>query len=175
MPPGEPRSMPTVPDFSPARNASDQTLSSLVAKCGCLGGVTFAAFYVAYGIAFEAFVIPQFVPPGTPRLSYGQQAVMIMMPLAALLGAGFGTSIAFGLRTVWWLAGASVSVASVVIGAAVAGLWKYSFGRYGADPSDWILYFPLLMASLAGFLFGMALTVFAVATVIRRRFGQCDR
>jgi hypothetical protein len=160
--------MQMVPNHSSARNASEKTYSLPIPECAFIAGGVEAAFYIAFGLAFDVFIEPTLVPAGTPRLSTGQQFGMMIF-LAALLGAGAGASIAFAFRSSWWCAGASVSIAGLVIAAVSAGLWTDKVNRYGADPSDDGLYFPLLVASLPHLLFGMALTFLAVVLAIRRR------
>lgn len=103
---------------------------------------TIGAFsYACYAIAYEVFVMPTLRPPGTPGLSYGQQAGLLMMPLAAFLGCSGGA--AFEVRR-WWASAASISFPAIVA-ASVSALWKSSLDAYGPDPSDFVLYRPLLV------------------------------
>ncbi|WP_010587894.1 hypothetical protein [Schlesneria paludicola] len=139
--------------FSSERLASDITISAII------GGGIGAACYVFYGLLFEQFVMPKLRPPEAPFLSYGQQCGMISTPLAAFLGVGVGVSIALLRR--WGLLVASVITIPIplLVAFAATKLWESNFRRYGADPSDWILYTPLLVGSAICFAWNIAIAV----------------
>jgi hypothetical protein len=161
--------MKTKLDPSRALDATGRTILAVLAGV-FIGGFAAPVVYTLYGMAFESLVIPRLIQPGTPRLSYGQPAMLIMTPLATLLGAGLGASIGFALRTRWWWAATCASVTSSFIGVIVCGLRNDSFSRYGADPSDWILYVPLQIASLVGLSLGLLMVFLAVFCARRHRF-----
>ena len=149
--------------FGFERLAPDITTSVII------GGGIGAACFISYGMFFESFVMPKLRPPEAPFLSYGQQAFMISMPLAAFLGAGVGASIAL-VR--WW----GLLVASLItipipllVAFAVTKLWESSFRRYGADPSDWILYTPLLAGSAICFVWNFEIAIIGCLCLFLRR------
>lgn len=112
-----------------------------------VGALIGAGAYVGYGILFDLIVMPALVQPGAASLSYGQLWFMVSMPLAALLGAGVGASIAFMRRWNGLVAGLLTVPVPLFVGFATTSLWDSSIRRYGSDPSDGILYTPLLVGS----------------------------
>lgn len=121
----------------PMRSIEDAMIPMLIA------GAVSAGCYLCYTLSFESLVMPTLRPPGTPVLSYGQQFGIVMLPLAALLGCSAGASFAV-MR--WWATIAALAFPAL-IAVFVTMLWKSSFTCYGADPSDWVLYVPLLVGS----------------------------
>ena len=98
-----------------------------------------SACYLAYGLLFEQFFMPALRRPGEPMLSYGQQAGLMMLP-AAILGT------AIGLVLLWrtWIARGIAVVAPLLVAKGVNSLWNESLAQYGPDPSDQVLYVPIL-------------------------------
>ena len=125
---------------------------------------------LVYGLTFEKFVKPMLAPHS---ITYGQQSGA-MLVLSGFLGAIAGMSVALALKSSWWLAGMYSCLAACLGAGFVAYLWNSSLARHGPDTSDWILYVPPLVASLACCLLGFALIVVAVATSIRSRWNRAS-
>ena len=124
-----------------------------------IGGMIGAACYNLYASLFERFVMPTLITPETPILTYGQQCFMISMPLAAFLGVGVGTSIAL-LRRMGLLAASVITIPiPLLVAFAADKLWEASCSQHGANPSDLILYTPLLLGSAICFAWNIALFV----------------
>lgn len=124
-----------------------------------IGGMIGAACYTLYALLFERFVMPTLVTPETPILTYGQQCFMISMPLAAFLGVGVGTSIALHRRLGLLAASVITIPIPLLVAFAADKLWEASCSQHGANPSDLILYTPLLLGSAICFAWNIALFV----------------
>lgn len=113
---------------------------NFIMVCGALGGVC----YVGYAMIMDLLILPPSGAPGGPGLTYGAQAMMIIYPLAILLGSSIGASFAI---TRWWVTVIALA-APGLIAHYCSGLWREQQARYGADPSDLIVFVPLLTASV---------------------------
>lgn len=85
-----------------------------------------------------------------------------MLPLAACLGASVGTStilVRLRLRAI-------AMATPVMVAVFVTLLWRSSLIQHGADPSDWILYVPLLVGSAICFPVNIVMTVISRRRVI---------
>lgn len=142
-----------------------------------IGGVVGAAAYLGYGFLFELIAKPSLVQPGAVSLSYGQQCFMISMPLAALLGAGVGASVAFMRRWGGLVASLLTVTVPLFVAFAVTSLWELSFQHYGADPSDGILYTPLLVGSGLCFAWSIAIAILGSIRlfVVRNEHQPCHK
>lgn len=121
-----------------SRNGTiDQVFTRLLPAAG-IG----SACYLAYGLLFEQFFMPALRRPGEPMLSYGQQAGLMMLP-AGILG------MAIGLVLLWrtWIARGIAIAAPFLIAKGVNSLWNESLAQYGPDPSDQVLYVPILVGA----------------------------
>ena len=108
-----------------------------------LGGFIGFAGYIAAALLLEA-------RDGVsgPRLSYGQQAGLISLPICTMIGAaiGFGVSLSLARRYLFsivlllfvWLCGCGI----------VNSMWNDQIARYGRDPSEVVLYYPPLAFSI---------------------------
>jgi hypothetical protein len=117
-------------------------------KAALIGAGIAAAIHVVYGLAFEVLVMPSLLQPGTPQLSYGQEAGFMAF-CAAGLGGSVGFSVALCKHSHCMLGlGFALGSATVTVGF-VAHLWSDSHSRYGPDPSDNIVFVPLFVGSVA--------------------------
>jgi hypothetical protein len=101
-----------------------------------------------------------------PRLSYGQQAGLISLPICTIIGAaiGLGVSLAFAgrylvaivLLILMWLSSWRI----------MNSMWSDQILRYGRDPSEAVLYFPPIAFSFLALL--VALIIGSVAGAQRR-------
>lgn len=101
-----------------------------------------------------------------PRLSYGQQAVLISWPICTIIGAaiGLGFSLAFAGRY-------SVAIVLLILTwlsswGLVNSMWSDQIVRYGRDPSEAVLFYPPIAFSFLALL--VALTIGSVVAVRRR-------
>ncbi len=159
-PPGT-TSIPRLPIREPVRRDIRDTLV-FAEMSAIIGGIAGYAVSTAVGIAIEVFVTPHLVAPGTPQLSYGQQAVFIIAPLAGVLGASVGVSIACR-HYFWGLLSAGICAAvSAFVAEAVFSMWLSDLARYGEDPCYIVLYFPLGVACVFVFVMGSCCSVIAI-------------
>lgn len=61
------------------------------------------------------------------------------------LGCSVGASL---VSRRWWLTSIAILFPALVA-IAVTGGWSSNFAAYGADPSDWIVFAPVLVGSIA--------------------------
>ena len=128
-----------------------------------MGSVAASAFlvvvcYWCFADVLERVVLPLVLPP-QPHLSYGQQIVLVMGPIAAVLGATLGLC-ASPARRFGTLGRAKITMIVGFLGAAMIGaLWHSQVARYGRDRSELILYAPLLFVSLLLIMLGLLLMV----------------
>lgn len=113
--------------------------------CAVGGAVLGGAGYVCYALMFEKLMMPRLVAPGEPTLSYGQQSVMIVLPLAVILGGSLGMFVFWALRGKFVLAVMLPLLVSALVATLDNALWATSIKRYGESPTDLVLYFPLLV------------------------------
>jgi len=132
-------------------------LGVYAAVLGLFAGV---GSYLLYVSLFEGLVMPSLVPPGGSSLSYGQEFAFIMTPLAGILGAGLGISAAFAIHGRRLIGAAVASVSALWVARVVTVFWMESHSSYAFDPSDWILYVPLLIAAAISLLIVIVLSIF---------------
>ena len=133
--------------FAEPSRLSFDTLCLLCTLAAMSGAVVGAVSFVVYGLIFEQFVMPQLRVPGEPMRSYGQLFGLIMLPLGMLLGASAGVSLALA-RWRNCLTGAAFNVAiPFLVSFTALQLWRSSLAEYGPNPSDWVMFVPLLLAS----------------------------
>lgn len=103
-----------------------------------------AALHMFYGLAYELVVLSPQTTVGSVRLSYGQQAMCTTF-FAAQLGALTGVT-AFLCWKGRWLLGVALSIAGTLsMLLLMISLWRNSVANYGPDPSDHIVYEPLVV------------------------------
>ncbi len=107
-----------------------------------IGGAIGGASYVCYATLFDLLVMPSLRIPGAPMWSYGQQCG-VMMVVAFYVGCSVGLSLV--VRR-WWLTLIAILFPALVV-IAISRLWSSSFAVYGADPSDWIVFVPVVVGS----------------------------
>lgn len=109
------------------------------------GGVLGFGGYIAASSLFEVESTKS-----EPILSYGQQAMLISLPISTLIGVGIGVSLAF-----CFVCHRAVSATLLLMVAAIGysitrSLWTSQIAEYGRDPSEAVLYHPLAaMCALA--------------------------
>lgn len=105
------------------------------------GFVAFGAATMAYGLAFETYLMPK---PG-PSLSYGQQAAVSCL-LVSALGAVAGLIVVVARFPMGWGALAAPLAGAALLAWAAVSWWQESVAEYGPDPSDSIVFVPMLGA-----------------------------
>ena len=125
-----------------------------VVLAGFFGAFASGGAYALYGLAYEHFVMP------STAMAYGQQAGA-MAVVAGCLGACVGISLV--VACCGWVLRASVLniAASVAVALLVGLLWMDSNRRYGADPSDNLVFLPTMFIAFVTFILGAVLAVFA--------------
>jgi hypothetical protein len=129
-----------------------------------IGGAIGGASYVCYATLFEQFVMPSLRTPGAPMLSYGQQCG-VMMVVAFYVGCSIGLSL---VARRWWLTLIAI-LFPVFIVLAISNLWSSNFAVYGADPSDWIVFVPVVVGSVLCVPLNIVLSIVGYSRRARRR------
>ena len=129
------------------------------------GSIAGGTVYFCYSLMFDALVLPILIPPGAPVLSYGQEWGMIMLPLSVMLGLSAGAGLFFSLRRRVVFSG--LAPLAVSVAAMVSGMWHINFQRYGNDPTDLVLFFPLLVGCMTVGVFGVWLPMWAAVGQFR--------
>ena len=101
-----------------------------------------------------------------PVLSHGQQAILISLPISTLIGVGIGFSLAFCC-----VRNRAASVMLLLTVASIGylitrSLWNSQIADYGRDPSEAVLYHPLVAMCGLAVMIAIALVTFPL---IRRR------
>ena len=125
---------------------------------GAVGGVVGGVCYTIFALAYDAFVIVPARIPGAPMLSYGQQCGY-MMVVAVFLGACATSSLLLALRWNCFAGAALGLLAGLAVVSHVEDLWNDSNSRYGVDPSDGVLYPPLMAAAVLVIAVGVVLGI----------------
>lgn len=125
-----------------------------------LGTMAGSAIYVVCALAIESFFMPS---RGGPTMSYGQYAGLICIPSGAVIGAASGLALAFAwIRR--WLASLSLLLMVALGGAAaVLRMWNQQIAEYGRDPSEMVLFYPLLALCAMAAIGSIAIAAIAVA------------
>jgi hypothetical protein len=129
-----------------------------------LGGILGFAGYIAASLLLE-------VQPtqSEPVLSHGQQAILISLPISTLIGVGIGASLAF-----CFVCHRAVSALLLLIVASIGysvtrSLWNSQIDDYGRDPSEAVLYHPLV--AMCGLAVLIAFALIAFPLIRMRRSG----
>lgn len=120
---------------------------SLIAGCGCVA-FPFAGSLlgVLLFFAFANFVEELFPPPnGTPVMSYGQQAVLVTLPMCMLIGLGAGVSVSFAVSQQLPASILAFTLCSFPCLYWNNRLWCEQVQRHGRDYSEIVLYYPPLL------------------------------
>jgi hypothetical protein len=112
--------------------------------------------YWCIAVALEE-ALGRFVEPPKFRLSYGQPFVLVMTPMAALLGATHGLSLSPAWRRGIRIRAATTLVVGFVVAATVGAMWHSQVASYGRDRSEVILYAPLPFVSMVLIMVGILL------------------
>lgn len=144
-------------DRSEARRKA--TLKLVVS--GVIGGVVGSIAYTSYAIAFDLTIVHHLRVPGAPYLSYGQQ-FGVMICVAGMMGAFVGISVVVARCWSIFVAAAISAAAALAVGCFDLACWLDSNRRYGVDPSDKVVYEPILAGAALVFVWGMLLFTFAL-------------
>lgn len=146
----------------PIVSLSATSLFLLLTAIGCFtgyGGAIIGSVGLEQNIASHGL--------GNPRLTYGQQAGLITMPLCALMGAGIGFALAMA-TTKHSMAAAALLLANAGLGWVItSSLWNQQIEQYGRDASEIVLYYPLVAMSFVSLSFVVVL--FPLAIFLRGR------
>jgi hypothetical protein len=127
-------------------------------------GILFGAGQIAYGLWYDAMIMPSPPPLGVPMRSHGQQ-VGLMVLLNVVLGGAVGLAIGVARRFNLLVAALLPAAAGFLLAGHTAQAWSDSLEHYGRDPSDWVVYVPSFVS--AGIAVGIALAM-AIAGWLRR-------
>jgi hypothetical protein len=98
-----------------------------------------------------------------PRLSYGQQAGLISLPICTMIGAAIGLGFAFAIVRRYMVSIALLLLVSLCGWCIVNVMWNDQIARYGRDPSEVVLYYPpmafSMLALAAAFIVGLVAAV----------------
>lgn len=136
-------------------------------------GITFAiaggTYYLGLAIVIETRLLPQWIEPGQPTISYGVLAVLVMLPCTVALSAAFGVS----LYMAWlgrWYATSAISLGSGILamgGAAIA--WLSDIQQGDANLSALGLYGPIMLLALVVLLVGGMACLTSIRSLSRRK------
>ena len=152
------------PRATPGFSSSSRSALATLAFLGLpmIGGIVGFAGYI-----FASTILEKRDTTTEPFLSYGQQAVLISLPMCTLMNAATGLGIAFKI------AGQYVSSVLLLLAVSLCGwainnsLWNDQIRRYGPDPSEAVLYYPPLACS--GIALFTAVIVAVWATLANRK------
>lgn len=116
-----------------------------------LGGITgFTGYIFAIALLDNGGTTTETV------LSYGQQAVLVSLPICTLVSTVIGLGVAFATARQY------VTSVSLLLAVSLCGwlinnaFWSDQIKRYGPDPSEAVLYYPPLACS------GIAILIAAI-------------
>ncbi|MFO0942158.1 MAG: hypothetical protein U0930_15585 [Pirellulales bacterium] len=81
------------------------------------------------------------------KLSHGQLAGFVSLPICTLVGGVIGLGLAYMLVRQFVIAALLLVAVSLCCLALNGALWKAQVNRYGPDPSEYVLYYPPLICS----------------------------
>ena len=89
-------------------------------------------------------LIPMPVEPHGMKLSYGQAAALISLPVCAVLGSAIGFAFAFVYIRRYRIAAVLLMLVAILGAAVIVPMWNQQVARYGSDPSEVVLFYPPL-------------------------------
>lgn len=104
-----------------------------------------------------------------PILSYGQQAVLVSLPLCTLTSAVIGLGLAFAMARKYVMSISLLLAVSLCSWAINNSYWNDQIKRYGPDPSEAVLYYPPLACS------GIAILIAAIVATWSFVTRHCDK